>query len=86
VSDDGEAERRRLTGLPVRHSGCVSARGWRRTGQGALVGCSGADGARDCGCGAEEVADSGEKGLRGRPGGGAERRRRRGRKCGRVRG
>jgi hypothetical protein len=78
--DDGEAERRRSTGLSARCSGCVSARGWRRVGQEALVGCSGADGARDCGCGAAEVADGGEKRLRRRSGGGAERRRRRGAK------
>jgi hypothetical protein len=50
------------------------------------MGCSGAGGARDCGCGAAEVADSGEERLRRRFGGGAERRRRRGAKCGRVRG
>jgi hypothetical protein len=34
--------------------------GWRRAGQGASVGCGGADGARDCGCGAAKVADDGE--------------------------
>jgi hypothetical protein len=39
----------------------VSASGWRRTGQGALVGCSGADGARDYGCGVAKVADDGEQ-------------------------
>jgi hypothetical protein len=39
----------------VRHSGGVSTSGWRRTSQGALMGCSGAGGARDCGCGAAEV-------------------------------
>jgi hypothetical protein len=39
----------------------VSARGWRRTGQEALVGCSGAGGARDCGHRAAEVADGGEQ-------------------------
>jgi hypothetical protein len=44
------------------------------------VGCSGADGARDYGCGVAEVADGGEKRLRRRSGGGAERRRRRGAK------
>jgi hypothetical protein len=58
--DDGEAERRRWTGLPARRSGGVSANGWRRTVQGALVGCSGAEGARDCGCEAAEVADDSE--------------------------
>jgi hypothetical protein len=42
------------------------------------VVCSGAGGARDCGCGAAEVVDGGEKGLRRRSGGGAERRRRKG--------
>jgi hypothetical protein len=50
------------------------------------VGCSGADGARDYGYGEAEVADGSEKGLRRRFGSGAERRRRRGQKCGRVRG
>jgi hypothetical protein len=30
--------------------------GMEKTGQEALVRCSGADGARDCGCGAAEVA------------------------------
>jgi hypothetical protein len=49
------------------------------------VGCSGACGARDCGCGAAEVADGGEL-----DGGGAlamvvKRRRRRDMKCGRAR-
>jgi hypothetical protein len=44
------------------------------------VACGGADGARDCGCGAAEVAGGGEKRLRRRSGGGAERRRRRGAK------
>jgi hypothetical protein len=43
-----------------RRSSGVSARGWRRTGQEALVGCSGAGGARDCRHGAVEVADGGE--------------------------
>jgi hypothetical protein len=38
--------------------------GWRRTGQRALVGCSGAGGARDCGCGAAEMADDGEQSWR----------------------
>jgi hypothetical protein len=76
--DDGEAERRRWTGLPARRSGGVSVRGWKRTGQGALVGCSGAGGARDCGCGAAEVADDDEQRRRQRSGGGAERRRSRG--------
>jgi hypothetical protein len=69
--DDDEAERWRWTGLPVRRSGGVSASGWRKTGQGALVGCSGAGGARDCGCGAAEVADDGEQRRRRRSGGGA---------------
>jgi hypothetical protein len=64
----------------------MSAREWRRTGLGALVGCSGAGGARDCMFGVAEVADGGEERLRRRFGGGAERRRRRGAKCGRVRG
>jgi hypothetical protein len=84
--DDGEAERRRWTGLPARRSGGVSVREWRRTGQGALVGCSGAGGARDCWCGAAEVADDGEQRQRQRFGGGVERRRSRWAKCGRVRG
>jgi hypothetical protein len=51
------------------------------------VGCSGAGGARDCGCGAAEVADGGEQRLRRRSGGCAERRRSRGAKmraCERV--
>jgi hypothetical protein len=64
----------------VWRSGCVSTRGWRRASHEALVGCSGADGARDCGCGAAEVADGSEKRLRRRSGGSAERRRRRGAK------
>jgi hypothetical protein len=50
------------------------------------VGCSGAGGAWDCGCGAAEVADGGEKRLRRRFGGSAEPRRRREQKCERVRG
>jgi hypothetical protein len=62
----------------VRRSGCVSTREWRRTGQGALVGCRGAGGARNCGCGAAEVVDDGEQRRRQRFGGGAERRRSRG--------
>jgi hypothetical protein len=33
----------------------MSTSGWRRTGQGASVGCGGADGAWDCGCGAAKV-------------------------------
>jgi hypothetical protein len=84
--DDGEAERRRWIGLPARRSGGVSMRGWRRASQEALVGCSSAGGARDCRCGAAEVADGGEKRLWRRFGGGAERRRRTEQKCGRVRG
>jgi hypothetical protein len=48
----------------VWRSSGVSVRGWRRTGQGALVACSGAGGARDCGCGVAEVADNGEQRLR----------------------
>jgi hypothetical protein len=44
------------------------------------VGCGGADGARDCGCGAAEVADGSEKRLQRRSGGGAKWRRRRGAK------
>jgi hypothetical protein len=83
--DDGEAERRRWRGLPVRRSGGVNARGWRRTSQEALVGSSGAGGARDCGHRAAEVGDGGEQ-----DGGVAlakvvERRRKRGGKCGCVR-
>jgi hypothetical protein len=54
--------------------------GWRRTGQGALVGCSGAGGARDCGCGAAEMADDGEQSRRRWSGSGAEWRRSRGAK------
>jgi hypothetical protein len=54
--------------------------GWRRTGQGALVGCSGAGRARDCGCGAVEMADDGEQSWRWWFGGGAKRRRSRGAK------
>jgi hypothetical protein len=42
------------------------------------VGCGGANGAWDCGCGAVEVANGGEKRLRWRSDGGAEQRRRRG--------
>jgi hypothetical protein len=53
----------------------MSMRGWRRTGQGALVGCSGAGGARNCGRGAAEVADDGEQRLVRRSGGSAEWRR-----------
>jgi hypothetical protein len=55
-------------------------RTWKRTGQGALVGCSGAGGARDCGCGAAEMADDGEQSRRRSCGDGAERRRSRGSK------
>jgi hypothetical protein len=44
------------------------------------VGCSGASGARDCGCGAAEMADDGEQSRRWRCGDGAERRRSRGSK------
>jgi hypothetical protein len=58
----------------------VSVREWRRTGQGALVGCRGAGGAQNCGCGAAEVADDGEQRRWRRFGGGAERRRGRGAK------
>jgi hypothetical protein len=36
-------------------------REWRRTGLRVLVGCSGAGGARNYGCGATEVADDGEQ-------------------------
>jgi hypothetical protein len=36
-------------------------REWRRTSYEALVGCSGASGARDCGCGVAEAADDGEQ-------------------------
>jgi hypothetical protein len=35
--------------------------GWRRTTRKALVAGSGAGGARDCGCGAAEVVDDGER-------------------------
>jgi hypothetical protein len=42
------------------------------------VGCSGASGAWDCGCGAAEVADDGEQRVRRHCGDGAERRRSRG--------
>jgi hypothetical protein len=42
----------------------VSMRGWRRTGQGALVGCSGAGEAQNCRRGAAEVADDGEQSRR----------------------
>jgi hypothetical protein len=43
--DDGEAERRRWTGLPAWRSSGVNVRVWRRPGREALVGCSGASGA-----------------------------------------
>jgi hypothetical protein len=49
--DDGEAERQRWTGLPARCSGGMSARGWRRASQEALVECSGAGGHRIAGVG-----------------------------------
>jgi hypothetical protein len=78
--DDSEAERRRWTERPTPRSSGVSVRGWRRTGQGALVGCSGAGGARNCGRGAAELADDGEQSRRRWSGGGAERRRSRGAK------
>jgi hypothetical protein len=42
------------------------------------VGCSGAGGARDCGCGAAEMADDGEQSRRRSCGDDAERRRSRG--------
>jgi hypothetical protein len=73
--DDDEADRRWWTGLPARRSGCVSARGWRRAGQGALVGCSGAGGARDCGCGVVQVANGGEQDCGGAVATVVERRR-----------
>jgi hypothetical protein len=73
--DDGEAEQRRWIGRPARCSGGMSTRRWRRTSQGALVGCSGAGGAQDCGCGAAEMADDGEQSRRRSCGDGAERRR-----------
>jgi hypothetical protein len=44
------------------------------------VGCSGAGGARDCGCGVAEVADDGEQRVQRSCGDGAERRRSRGSK------
>jgi hypothetical protein len=75
---DGEAEQRRWIGRPAWCSGGVSVRRWIRTGQGALVGCSGAGGARDCGCGAAEMADDSEQSRRQSCGDGAERRRSRG--------
>jgi hypothetical protein len=84
--DNGEVKRRQWTGLPARRSGGVSMSGWRRTGLRALVGCSGAGGARDCRGGAVEVADDGEQRQLRRFGGRAERRTSRGAKCGCVRG
>jgi hypothetical protein len=78
--DDGAAERRRWIGRPARCSSGVSVCGWRRTGQRALVRCSGASGARDCGCGAAEMADDGEQSRWRWSGGGAVRRRSRGAK------
>jgi hypothetical protein len=36
-------------------------REWRRTCYEASMGCSGAGGARDCGCGVVEAADDGEQ-------------------------
>jgi hypothetical protein len=44
------------------------------------VGCSGAGGARDCGCGVVEMADDGEQSRQRWSGGGAEQRRSRGAK------
>jgi hypothetical protein len=58
--DDGEVDRRRWTKQPARHFSGARVRKWRRTGLRALVGCSGAGGARNCGCGATEAADDGE--------------------------
>jgi hypothetical protein len=78
--DDCETERQRWTERPARRSSGVRMRGWRRTGQGALMGCSDAGGARNCGRGAAEMADDDEQSRRRWCGGGAERRRSRGAK------
>jgi hypothetical protein len=59
--DDGEVDRRRWTERPAQRSSGASMREWRKTGYEASVGCSGAGGARDCGCGAAEMADNGEQ-------------------------
>jgi hypothetical protein len=53
----------------------VSARGWRRTGQGASMGCGGDREAPGCGRGAAELANGGEHRVGRWSGGGAERRR-----------
>jgi hypothetical protein len=75
--DDSEVDRRWWTERPARRSSGVRVREWRRTGLRALVGCSGAGGARNCGCGATEAANNSEQRVR-RSCGGAERRRSRG--------
>jgi hypothetical protein len=60
--------------------GGVSARGWRRAGCEASVGCGGARETSGCGCGAAELANGGEQRVQRRSGGGAEQRRSRGSK------
>jgi hypothetical protein len=77
------AKRRRSVGTTVKPSGSggqdcrrgvlggVSARGWRRTGQGASMGCGGAREALGCGRGAVEAANGGEQKLRRRSGDGS---------------
>jgi hypothetical protein len=47
-----------------RRSSGTNMREWRRIGYEASVGCSGAGGARNCGCGAAEAADDGEQSVR----------------------
>jgi hypothetical protein len=53
---NGARRRRRSSGMNVRE--------WRRIGYEALVGCSGAGGAWNCGCGAVEAVDDGEQSVR----------------------
>jgi hypothetical protein len=77
--DDGEVDRRRWIERPARRSSGTSVREWRRTSYEASVECSGAGGARDCGCGVAEAVDDSEQRVR-RSCGDAERRKNRGSK------
>jgi hypothetical protein len=75
---NGARRRRRSSGTNMRE--------WRRIGYEASVGCSGAGGAWNCGCGAAEAADNGEQSVRQWSGGVLSGEEAEEAKCGRASG
>jgi hypothetical protein len=69
-----------------RHSSGTNVREWRRIGYEASLGCSGAGGAWNYGCGVAEAADNGEQSVRRWSGGVLSGEEAEEGKCGRVSG